>query len=617
MPRLAGTAALLVWLGAWALALGLHLLRERRRRVLVPFMPLWDALLVPESTTRLFRRLRRFGSLLIAFVVSGLLVLALSDPEGGAWRGRQRSTLLLIDRGQTMQASDRRAPARRAALQLLAAASPNDSILVAQLDAVVTPRSTFTDDRAQLKRAFEQLTDTDAATDLAAGVRFARRVLRGRPNPKLILISDGAFGASPALAELDASGVAFEQVRVGSLRRNLGIRAFSARRYPWDRAQSELLLTLENAGDQLEPIELTLLSDGVPIAITPIELAAHSVISRSYAAVPAQAERLEARIDARGPAGPDALPNDDRAFATLPTSAPLRVLLVSNGDRFVEAALLLDRSHEVHTVSPSAYRSAAGYDLVVFEACVPNAPPTAPALYLAPPKNDRNFPFAVRGEVARPYFEHVVPDEALLRDLALRDVNIGKMLALELQPGDRALAMFQRAPLIVLGERAHQPFVALSFDVRDSDLPLRIAWPLLVTQAIDHLVTGDSDYRAALEVGTEQRIALTHPGGSAAARARIVDPSGHALELEARDGSLIFRPERAGFYRLETSSELQLLAANRPAKSLAIAPHALRPARVVARSSSGWPADAWQLALLLAWAITSLEWFGYERRWTA
>jgi hypothetical protein len=355
------------------------------------------------------------------------------------------------------------------------------------------------------------------------------------------------------------------------------------------------------------------LSDDVPIAVTRLELAPHSILSRSYADVPAKAERLEARIAARGPAGADALPSDDRAFAMLPARPHLRVLLVTAGDRYVEAALLLDRSHEVHTLSPSAYQSAAGYDLVVFDACVPTAPPEVPALYLAPPKNDRNFPFAVRGEVVRPFFEHARADEPLLRDLALRDVNIGKALAFELQPGDRAIATFQKTPLIVIGERAQRPFVALSFDVRDSDLPLRVAWPLFVTHAIDRLAPFDTDSRPSLEVGTEQRVALAQP----AASARIVDPSGRSTTLSPRDQSLLFRPERAGFYRIETPNELQLLAANRPTKAVSIAPHAWTAAHAPPRPTWAWPIETWQLALLLAWLIASLEWFSYQRRWSA
>jgi hypothetical protein len=622
MPLLALRPALLVLLAVWALALSLHLLRPRRRRVLVPFMPLWDALLLPEASTRLFGRLRRLGSLLIALLISALLVAALIDPKAGALRSAAGSTIVLIDAGQHMQATDvepsRLAQARRLALQLLAA-GPNgahDELLIAQLDANVTPLSTLSSDRSALRSALERLTPSDAASDFAAGAAFALQLLEGRARAKLVLISDGAFEVpAGTLERLRARGVEFQHLTVGRAVRNLGIRSFSARRYLWNRSQSELLLELENAGDAAEPVELTLSGDGAPLAVTQLELPAHSVVSRVYGELPAQAERLEARIVARGPLGPDALASDDRAYAVLPAASTTRVLLVSNGDRYLEAALLLDRTRHVDVVAPSAYRNALGHDLVIFDGCAPETPPDAPSLYLAPPKNARDFPFRVKGSVARPVFDTFAREHPLLHQIALRDVNIAQALRLELHTDDRVVAAAQATPLIVTGQRAGQPFVALSFDIRDSDLPLRVAWPLLVSHAVDYLREPAPGYRPALQVGLEQRIPLNH----AARSARISSPQAAAQNVAVRRAAVWFRPMTAGFYRVETPAEQQLWAANRAAQtSLSIKPQRLAasPGRAVPSTAPFPVTDLWQLWVGLAWSIVLLEWFAFQRRWT-
>ena len=67
-----------------AVALGvvlLYLLKLRRRRVEVPFVPLWDGLVEPRVTTALFRRLRRWLSLLVQLAIAALMVFALGDPR--------------------------------------------------------------------------------------------------------------------------------------------------------------------------------------------------------------------------------------------------------------------------------------------------------------------------------------------------------------------------------------------------------------------------------------------------------------------------------------------------------------------------------------------------------
>ena len=625
-PLLTAGQALGALLAVWSFALLLYLLRPRRRRVLVPFMPLWDALLLPEPTTRLFGRLRRIGSLLLALLVTGLIVLALSDPRPRAWTRAPRTRLVLIDAGQHMSARDvaptRLARACQLAQQLLAAKSAGDRLLIAQFDAGVTPLSALTSEPEALAAALERVTASDAASDIGAALEFAGNVLEGRDGAELVLISDGAFEAYAAgLTKLRERGVELRQLSVGTSRRNVGIRAFAARRYAHDKDQSELLIELENAGPEAEALELTLLSDDVPISVSKLQLAAGERSSRFYGDIPAQARRLEARLALER--GPDPLPNDDRAYALLPEKTRTRLLLVTHGNRYLEAALLLDASHDVRAVAPEAYRSADGYDAVVFDAYAPDAPPNVPALYFAPGGDGRAFPFRSQGEIARPYFDNLVPDDPLFRQVALRDVNLKRAQQLQLQPGDRALASSRGTPLIVRGRRAGQPFLAFSFDARESDLPLRVAWPLLIARAIDELHPPDLEFQPPLRVGQEQRVAL--PGtdtwkSSAGDRARLVEPDGTVQSLPIRAGSIWLRAQRAGFYRVEARGVLQLWAANRDARnSVSIASRRIAAATPLTQAASLWPAvpaDAWVALLALVWAVVALEWLSYQRRWT-
>ena len=66
----------------------LYILKLRRRRVEVPFSPLWARVVEERQSSSLFRRLKRIFSLLVQLLIIGLLVLALGDPadlEVGHW----------------------------------------------------------------------------------------------------------------------------------------------------------------------------------------------------------------------------------------------------------------------------------------------------------------------------------------------------------------------------------------------------------------------------------------------------------------------------------------------------------------------------------------------------
>ncbi|MDB4931820.1 MAG: hypothetical protein JWM10_4304, partial [Myxococcaceae bacterium] len=110
----------LAWAGALAAAavVALYLLKQRRRRVAVPFAPLWARVLEERPSAKLFERLRRLLSLLLQLVLLALLVVALGDPRPAGAARRGRTTVLLLDGSASMSATDvpgGRAAAARAA----------------------------------------------------------------------------------------------------------------------------------------------------------------------------------------------------------------------------------------------------------------------------------------------------------------------------------------------------------------------------------------------------------------------------------------------------------------------------------------------------------------------
>ena len=81
----------------------LYVLRQRRRRLEVPFSPLWQKVLGQSEAQSLWQKLLRVLSLLLQLVILGLLTLSLGDPRlGRSTEGR--SLVLLIDASASMQA---------------------------------------------------------------------------------------------------------------------------------------------------------------------------------------------------------------------------------------------------------------------------------------------------------------------------------------------------------------------------------------------------------------------------------------------------------------------------------------------------------------------------------
>ena len=91
---LSGTTAAAAAVAAAVVLTGLYLLKLRRRRVLVPFAPLWLPAGGERRSERLARRLRRWLSLLVQLVFVALILLAAADPQSAKIDRRGRSLLI-------------------------------------------------------------------------------------------------------------------------------------------------------------------------------------------------------------------------------------------------------------------------------------------------------------------------------------------------------------------------------------------------------------------------------------------------------------------------------------------------------------------------------------------
>jgi von Willebrand factor type A domain/Aerotolerance regulator N-terminal len=617
----------LLWLfGAAGLCMGLlYVLKLRRRRVTVPFLPLWSRVLRDKDATTLFSKLKRILSLLLQLLLLALLVLALGDPRAQASIISGRSLVVLVDASASMQATDiapsRFERARQEVRKLAAGIGASDRMLIAQMGARTVAVGPMSQDPAELERAAGELTVTDSSADFARGLRFAQDALAGLENPEIVVVSDGALPEP-----VDASGAVklgstkLSLIAIGKPQINLGITQFSVRRYPLDKSRYEVMLEVASTSEASEEIELSLFGDGQLIDVSRLTLKPKERLPRFYPSLTGASKVLEAHIKSAH----DTMPADNRAFALLPERKHVKLLLVTAGNTYLEAGLLLDDYVDVEVMKPTEYVSNVGrvaaFDVVVFDGVTPVTPPAVHALYIDP-RGDGS-PVKVGAELSAPGFDKIDRKHPLLRYLALDDVNIGR--GHKLTPGsprDKVVGGAVDAPLLIAGERNGKKFVALGFDPRDSDLPMRMAWPLFLVNVLGFCVEDDASYIAGFRNG--QVVEVSVPAG--AATATLVSPDGKESPVAVAQGKVLARTEMTGIYTLKTgASEVptQTFATNlldlqetlgEPKDTLSVSG---KEATALTAFSVGVRRDVWLYLLALVVAITAIEWATYHRRIT-
>ena len=138
--------------------------------------------------------------------------------------------------------------------------------------------------------------------------------------------------------------------------------------------------------------------------------------------------RLTSRDATEASAPPDQLAVDDRAWAVIPPNRTRLVLVVGEGDPYLETALSYLPNVELYGVSPDDYGPATErqddrpWDLVIFEGTLPTTLPRSPILAIAPP---RSSPLGdVTGTLENPGIGSLDPDEPVLRYVDLSTTHI-------------------------------------------------------------------------------------------------------------------------------------------------------------------------------------------------
>lgn len=646
----------------------LYLLKQQRRRVEVPFVKLWQHVLQRSEATSWWRKLLRWLSLLLQLVLLALLVASLGDPRLGRSQSG-RTLVLLIDASASMQARmtmpggtkqvSRLSVAQAQARDFVRSLGGDDLAVVVALDGQPAPMGGLSYDESDLLAQIDAVRARDTGADLPAAMTLSRVLLVGRPRPTVVLFSDGGFddASLATLAVGNDIDLRFQPLsQVADARSGTGnaaITALAVRRYRRNRLSYEVLVrmmwfpgpvasgvtrsgTTPAATPQRATLELR--QDGEVVDVQTVDLLPNQAVERIYNNLSGAGRNIEARLQLVGAPTSDVLPLDDRAFTVLPERRRQRVLVVTRGNLFLEGALLATGAGEenhltVERVSPAAYDPARAdrYDAVVFDGYTPKAPPNAHAIYLDP--QGPESPFAVRGTVKSPLITDVEASHPILRWVSLTDVNMSRSSAFVLGPTDRALASMLKQPLIVAREESTRSglrrSLALGFDLRASDLPLRVAFPLLLMNTLDWFAGDVDEDLGSRRTGHIWRIPLTQVGRKSAAprplsaTANLLLPDGELLTAPVSEGYALHYGQRVGFYELSLPDSVPLRFAGNlsdPQESAAAIRSELRSENTRLRppepGQRALRRTLWPYLLLAAFVLLALEWWSYHRRWT-
>jgi hypothetical protein len=184
------------------------------------------------------------------------------------------------------------------------------------------------------------------------------------------------------------------------------------------------------------------------------------------------------------------------ASGAQPEGRTQRVLLVTWDNLYLEGALLVIPNIELSKVTPGDYERtpsvASQMDVVIFDDHIPTALPPSPTDLLFFHPDGPNSPILVVDDVIEPRITSVDEGHAVMRSVTMSDVEIEKSIVFSPDPtrGESAIAESNGEAIIVAKRDDSRMVVAFGFLLTATDLPLRVAFPLLLSNSLEWFASG-------------------------------------------------------------------------------------------------------------------------------
>lgn len=596
-------------LAAIPLILFLHSLRTKGKSVRTTTLFLLERILEEQPLGKRLGWLLKNNLLLLLQIIAALLLItALADPSLLGYGQQLGDTVVVVDTSASMKSkgpSGSRFEAARQALLSLIDAKPSDQRMMV-IEAGPIPRVLlpFTSERGKIEALARGLKPTDAPAKVKEAVLFAHSFLRRGSSDQVVVFSDGVF---EGIEDLPWHSSSLRWVKVEGGKDNVGILGFEFRRIPASASEYEIMIRVQNFTDRTVRAPLILMVGAKRLVSEVVEIEAGSsrVLIYPYGG-PLQG-RATALLVIK-----DDFPTDNHAFLVLSRTPHLHVLYVGKGNFFLEQ--LFRSFPEVRlTRTPSLDQGSFAenilpYDVIVLDGIAP--PPHMEGNFILINTVGGNVPLRAEGKVLRPRPVPWSETHPLGRGLRLDDLYIKEALKLVPLGEGITLARSRETVLIYAFESERLKALVFGFDLLESDLPFRVSFPLLFSNAFSWFRPQRAEFPTVqVQAGAPQTLHLKQVSNLV----EIMTPSRSEERLVTSSRTPTFANTlEVGFYAFKAGAQEGQFAVNlfseaeshiRPSFSIPEGNGKLKG--VIERDRTRW--QLWPILLLVIFVLLALE----------
>ena len=522
-------------LGLLALAIPIiifYLLKLRREELTVSSNFLWQKVLEDKQANAPWQKLQKNWLLLLQLLLLLLLVFVLGRPFLSSDAKATGNIIVLLDAGASMQATDvspsRFAKAKDEVSSIIDGMGGSDRLSLILMHNFPEVLATNSTNKAELHSILDKAKVTNEPANAKDALTLTAASADRTPNTTVVILSDGAFAREQGLPALKAK---INYIKIGTAEDNQAISALQLREAA---TGPQLFVSINNYGSTAATINLSITVDGKAFATQTVQIQAEDKSNLTLSNLPLTTHVVNAKIAASS-GTKDYLEADNEAFTVRNQGTPQKILLVTEGNSFLERLLPLLTNYKTYKVTPAEYVNLAdrdSYDLYIMDGYAPDKAPQAGLFLVNPPISPI---LQIKGETdlsKPPTIAQLDQTDPILRYTDLSGaIAIAQAEILEVPSwAHQVIGAADGTPLLIAGDNNGQRIVALAFDLHRSDLGLNSAWPILFLNilsylqpagALDQITQVNPGDPVSYSVGQHEQISIIAPDN----RAEVLKPT--------------------------------------------------------------------------------------------
>lgn len=573
----------------------LYILKRKYREEVIPSTLLWNEVYKNTRANTPWEKLRKNIMLLLQIIILLLLILSLMRPFLNFGGKTYKNIILVIDNTASMSAEygdgSRLEEAKRLAKEVLSSTKDDTNTYIISFDGNSNLLQNGDFNKEISNEVISSISQSYNTGEISESLSFVKAIGEGiEEEYEVIAITDKDF----SLGDVNGKVVSLANSGVNASIDNI------SHKFLEDKVRVIATITNRGAGEYSGDFSLY---DGEElISVETLDLKEGENKTLTFDLPSIKSEFLRGELSRK-----DMILEDNTYNHVIGKKKVNKVLIVTEQNLFLEKAFASIQNTEVYkTNSASNLTSEDNYDLYVFDNVTPDIMPSKGSILFINPSSNEFFNVinggeggeakAVIGEVSK-YLEETT-------------FTAAKYNSIEIPYYGRGFLNIDEDFIGFKGEVDGRKIAALSFDLHNSDFPLKKEFPILMYELGENLISSGMIYKNNFKAGEK----IIAKGLSLDENISLTYPNGDTLEISS--GDEIREDNNLGIYKLEDKEEKELFSVNFPSeKEGNTNVNNISESENIANVKSDLKRglNISPLLIILAMAVVAFEWIMYKK----